>query len=145
MTNIEKVRNFVLKQFQAQMDVPFRNDGIEHTLHVVSYASMLAKQRNINTEEAVIASYLHDLATYTSHYSDNHALRSSKQAKTLLPTLTTLQESSISNIVEAIKNHSTKNEIHDALSELLKDADVLAHYYSGTILNENEKTRLEKI
>ena len=96
MDNIEQVRNFILKQFQTQMDIPFRNIGIEHTLQVVSYAIMLSKVRKIDSQEA-------------------------------------------------IKNQSTKNRIHDALSELLKDADVLSHYYSGTILNSEEKTRLDQI
>lgn len=145
MTNIEKVRDFTFKHFQSQMDVPFRNDGLEHTLHVVSYASMLSKKRNINNEEAIIASYMHDLATYISHYSDNHAPRSSELAKEHLPKITTLSNDQIQRIAEAIKNHSTKHLIHDELSELLKDADVLAHYYAGTILDDIEKTRLENI
>ena len=145
MTNTEKVRDFIFKQFQTQMDVPFRNIGIEHTLQVVSYASMLSKQRNIDTNLAIIASYFHDISTYMSHYSDNHAFRSSQFAFMHLPNITTLSSNEINQVVEAIKNHSTKNQTHDPLSEIIKDADVLAHYYADIILNDTEKQRLEKL
>lgn len=145
MDNIEQVRNFILKQFQTQMDIPFRNIGIEHTLQVVSYAIMLSKVRKIDSQEAIIAAYFHDISTYLTHYSHNHATRSYEFAKEHLPKITSLSNKQIDRITEAIKNHSTKNSIHDALSELLKDADVLSHYYSGTILNSEEKTRLDQI
>ena len=145
MTNIEKVRDFIFKQFQTQMDIPFRNIGIEHTLQVVSYAIMLSKKRNIDPEEAMIAAYFHDISTYLTHYSHNHATRSYEFANEHLPKITTLSNDQIQRIAEAIKNHSTKHLIHDELSELLKDADVLAHYYAGTILDDIEKTRLENI
>ena len=144
MTNIEKVRDFIFKQFQTQMDIPFRNIGIEHTLQVVSYAIMLSKKRNIDPEEAMIAAYFHDISTYLTHYSHNHATRSYEFANEHLPKITTLSNEQILRITQAIKNHSTKQIIHDDLSELLKDADVLAHYYAGTILDDIEKTRLEK-
>ena len=145
MTNIEKVRDFIFKQFQTQMDIPFRNIGIEHTLQVVSYAIMLSKKRNINSEEAMIAAYFHDISTYLTHYSHNHATRSYEFANEHLPKITNLSNEQILRITQAIKNHSTKQIIHDDLSELLKDADVLAHYYAGTILDDIEKTRLENI
>ena len=145
MNNIESVRDFILKQFQTQMDIPFRNIGIEHTLQVVSYALILSKKRDVDMQEAVISAYFHDISTYQSHYAHNHASRSADFARLHLPKITNLNTEQIHRIVKAILNHSNKEAIHDNLSELLKDADVLSHYYSGTILNENEKARLEKI
>lgn len=145
MTNIDKVRDYILKQFQTQMDVPYRNIGIEHTLHVVSYGLMLSKKRNIDEESIVIAAYFHDISTYISHYSQNHAARSSKLASETLPQLTTLDQEKIHQIVIAIQNHSTKEVIHDPLSETLKDADVLAHYYAGEIIDKDEQKRLSQL
>ena len=145
MNNVENVRDFILKQFQSQMDIPFRNTGIEHTLQVVSYAIILSKQRGIHQEKAIIASYFHDISTYITHYSQNHASRSADFANKHLPTITNFSDEEIACIISAIKNHSSKELIHDPLSELLKDADVLSHYYSGMVLSNTEQQRLTLI
>lgn len=144
MTNIEKVRDYILKQFQSQMDIAFRNIGIEHTLQVVSYSLMISKTKNIDPEVAVIAAYFHDISTYISHYSQNHAQRSAKLASEILPQITNLQEEKIHQIVTAIDHHSNKKIVHDVFSETLKNADVLSHYYSGIILNDDEQNRLSQ-
>lgn len=145
MTNQEIVRDYILKQFQTQMDVPYRNIGIEHTLQVVSYGLMLSKQRKLNDELLIIACYFHDIATYISHYSQNHALRSAKIAQDILPAITNLSSQEIQMVIEAIKNHSNKGQIDDLLSEALKDADTLSHYYSSVIGSQDEQNRLSKL
>jgi len=142
MTNIEIVRDYVFKQFLTQMDVPYRNLGIEHTMQVVSYCLVLSKKRDLDEEVLVIAAYLHDLSTYISHYSQNHAARSAKIASEILPKITSLPQEKIKLIIQIIANHSSKNQIHDSLSETLKDADVISHFYSGIIIDEKQKERL---
>ena len=67
-----------------QYDIDFRNTGIEHTFAVVHFSTLLAKQKNERLDLAQIASYLHDIAYYTSHYEGNHAKRSADMAKTIL-------------------------------------------------------------
>lgn len=49
-------------------------------------------------------------------------------------------------IVQAIKNHSTKNKVHDQYSELLKMCDVLETYYHDPdcIFDEYHQKYIEK-
>lgn len=130
MTNVENIRNYILASFNQILDLTFKNQGLEHTFTVASFAGVLAIKRNENQELAQIAAYLHDLAFYQTHYHPSHALRSAKIALPILNSHTNLSENEKEAIITAIKNHSQKDETHSPLAEILKDADVLAHALS---------------
>ena len=57
------------------------------------------------------------------------------------------EEHDINIIVEAIKNHSDKNKVHDEYSELIKDADVLHQYFTqkDAIFSDDYNLRLIKL
>jgi len=50
-------------------------------------------------------------------------------------------------ILDAIFHHSNKNIINDVYDEIVKDADVLQHYFYNVFkrVHENEATRLKRI
>lgn len=147
ITDTEIIRDVFLEEIQQQYDKTFRNMGIEHTLQVVTFCNLLAKQAHIPTDLAMIAGYLHDLAYYKSHYHDNHAKRSADLAIAILNEKTHLSQEESNAIIQAINNHSNKDQIHDDLSEVLKDADVLAHALQTTpdTLKPSERKRWENI
>lgn len=147
MTDVEKIRNIFLQKIMEQYDIDFRNSGIEHTFAVVHFSTLLAKQKNERLDLAQIASYLHDIAYYTSHYENNHAKRSADMAKTILETATHLSFTEIEIVIQAIAYHSDKDKIHDGLCEILKNADVLAHALNTPIefLKEVERKRWQNI
>lgn len=53
----------------------------------------------------------------------------------------------VATICNAVRNHSNKSSIHDGYSELIKDADVFAHYFYNTSLpvENKEILRLERL
>ena len=72
---------------------------------------------------------LHDYSVYKNNTSFNHAQLSSELARKMLEESFLFENEEIDIIVQAIKNHSTKNKVHDQYSELLKMCDVLETYY----------------
>ena len=50
-------------------------------------------------------------------------------------------------ITQAIFNHRDKQNIHDQYDELIKDADVLQHFFYNSTLPifEHEKNRLKRL
>jgi len=87
---------------------------------------------------------LHDISSYRTGDSTDHAKRSALEAEKILTELGCFAREEISTACSAISNHSSKKEIHAEYDELLKDADVLQHYLYNTsfALIEKEKRRL---
>ena len=117
-------------------DLHERGYGYIHLFGVSTFAAMLAMRRGLNVELAGVAGLLHDIATYTSGSSEDHARRSAEQARLILDDMAVFTAEEVDVMCTAIANHSDKSEVHDAFSELLKDADVLHHsLYAATIIN----------
>jgi uncharacterized protein len=74
----------------------------------------------------------------------DHAKLGSIEARKILNEINCFSEEEIDIICNSIFSHSNKQDIDNAYSEILKDADVLQHYLYNTNLdiNENEKDRL---
>ena len=121
-----------------------RRCGYVHLYGVSYLATMLAMKRGINAELAAVAGMLHDVATYSSGSSQNHAVRGSLQAEQILIGTECFAPDEVEAICEAIARHSDKGAIHDPLSELLKDADVLQHWLHSPG-NEQPTGRLARI
>jgi hypothetical protein len=78
---------------------------------------------------------LHDIASYKTGDSTNHAKLSALEAKKILSEIDGFTTGEIDEICTAISTHSMKDEIDGVLAELLKDADVLQPYlYSPTLI-----------
>ena len=118
-----------------------------HMYSVSTFAAMIAKKRNLNPEISTIIGLLHDIHTLLADDSVNHAALGCLKAKEMLIELNIVSDEELEIISCAIKNHSAKAIVHDVYSELIKDADVMSHYFFNTSLSvvEGEKERLESL
>ena len=107
---------------------------------------LYSKQFDLDQELCAIMGLLHDYSVYKNNTSFNHAFLSSELAQKMLEETLLLEEKEIEIIVEAIKNHSTKNQRYDPYSELLKMCDVVETFLHEPemILDSNKKYYLEK-
>ncbi|MCL2545934.1 MAG: HD domain-containing protein [Oscillospiraceae bacterium] len=121
---------------------------VEHHLHSVSnFAAMLAIKRKLNHEIAIMIGLLHDIHSLLTDDSKDHALHGSARAREILRPLNIVTDEELEMICTAVKHHSTKNAVHDVYSELVKDADVLSHYFFNPSLPiiKHEQARLENL
>lgn len=117
-----------------------------HLYAVSQFAAMLALMHHADTELCQVAAMLHDIAVYANNVPQkNHAQKSALLAKEMLIKNGHFSEEEITTIVHAIAVHSDKQVRDDTVcAEILKDADVLAHYlYNPKIpMSERDQVRL---
>jgi HD superfamily phosphodiesterase len=138
MNRLERVRRIVdgiLRGVQSPEDC---RCGFVHLYGVSATAAFLALRRVQNVELTALAGMLHDLAAYETGTSEDHALRSARRAAEILAGLEVFTELEIETIRSAIAHHSDKTAVHDAVSELIKDADVLHHLLYDPDLSPQE-------
>lgn len=105
-----------------------RRFGFVHLYGVSLAATWLALLRGLDPELAAAAGLLHDLTNYTQGESADHATASADLAARLLEEVELFSRSEIAGITGAIRRHSNKVPVDEPMDELLKDADVLAHW-----------------
>lgn len=127
LENLREIVDEVLDGIGAPED---RRCGFVHLYGVSAAAVLLAQRREQDAELAAVAGMLHDLATYEIGTSDDHAARGARRASEILGSLGTFTRWEVEAVRSAIAHHSDKAVVHDAFSELLKDADVLQHFLS---------------
>ena len=136
MNRLENLRRHI-DHLLFQLDgEPCRN-GFIHLYGVSVFAVLLARKRGSDEEIAAACGMLHDLWTYTSGDSVDHAVHSAHMAQRILAEIGGFSKAEIEDISLAILYHTNKQEIHDPLAELLKDADVLQHHFYNPALPEN--------
>lgn len=146
MDRLEYVRVRVDRILQKIEDEESRKYAYIHLYGVSQFASMLAKQQGLNMELCAIAGMLHDISTYIEGYSSKHALVSSEYSKNLLEKTQIFHADEIDVITQAIAHHSDKEQIDGPYEELLKNADVLQHYfYNPSQFPKKEQTRLDNL
>ncbi len=147
MDRIEIVRTYVDNVLANRPDAEERRCGYLHLYGVAQACAMLAMKRGENVELAVIAGMLHDISTYSTGDSTDHAQRGAVMAGEILRSLDRFTDEEIDLICGAIRNHSCKGETHSAFDEVLIDADVMQHYFYNPLLDgiEKEKARGEKL
>lgn len=144
--NIEKLRSFIdeliSKNGRGKLWFVER-----HMFSVSNFAAMIAMKRNLDSQIATIIGLMHDIHTILTDNPVNHAEFSSLKSREILSELKIVSDAELQIICNAIKNHSLKNLVHDEYSEIIKDADVLSHYFYNTSLPvvEDERVRLKKI
>lgn len=103
----------------------------QHFKDVSYYAQLLAHSRQLDVEIASLIAYGHDAGrTHGGIHGKLHAKESAKVLKQLLVDkgyANLYQKKEMKIVLRAIKNHSKKDQIDDVYSELIKDADTLAH------------------
>jgi uncharacterized protein len=144
MDRTEQVRQVVDQILRGQPDVDERRCGFVHLYGVAQACALLAPKRGLDAELGTVAGMLHDLWTYKVGDPTDHGRRGALLAREILSDLGCFAEGEIALICEAIARHCTKDQVHGAYDELLKDADVLQHHLYNTLLEpiEKERTRL---
>lgn len=124
-----------------------RQEAYDHSLCVSKMAMLLAHQRHLDPELAGIIGLYHDIHTYLTGDSQNHATKSAQKAAEIFQQAHLFTTEEIQLMTCAIRHHSDKEHIHDAYDELLKDADVLAHMLENKELkvSQKEKTRQARL
>ena len=118
----------------------------EHIDEVADYAAMIAAKRGLDVEVARMIGMLHDIHTLTHGYMKGHAIPGSEIARELLTDSGLVSADELETICTAITFHSKKRAIHDAYSELIKDADTLSHYHEGAgSVVDKERQRLRNL
>lgn len=147
MNRIEKIRETVDEILLNMIDSEERRCAYIHLYGVAQACAMLSMKRNEDVELAVIAGMLHDIYSYANMDSCDHAHKGAEMAKDILERSGLFTESEQDKIYTAIYNHSDKSAVHDPLSEILKDADVMQHYLYNPLfdIKENEKERLQSL
>jgi len=143
---LERVRQEVDSILLRLVSDEDRRCGFVHLYGVSLAATWLATQRGLDVELAGIAGMLHDLATYASGDSVDHARRSAALAGQLLHQLGLFPDAETQIITCAVARHSDKATLDGPMDELLKDADVLQHWlYNPSLPQSRHVTRRERL
>ncbi len=132
MNRTEILRQKIDDILRDQPDLEQRRCGFVHLYGVSATCSLLALKRGLDPQLGAIIGMLHDLATYQSANSVDHAEKGAATAAQILSEAGDFPLAEISIVKSAIAHHSDKVAIHSPYDELLKDADVLQHYLYNT-------------
>ena len=147
MNRIENVREYVDNVLLNMTDTTERRCGYLHLYGVSQACTMIALKRKENAELATVAGMLHDIYSYVSLDTKDHAHKGSIMARELLTSLGIFSDVEINLVCTAIDNHSSKGWAHSSFDEVLIDADVLQHCLYNPLFEvaEHEQVRFEKL
>lgn len=128
---LERLRATIDEMLRQKTDLFDARCGFMHLYGVSCVCALLALKRGLDPELCTTAGMLHDVWAYKADPTD-HARLGAIEAGKILRETGDFTDSEITTICTAIANHSNKGEIHDPMSELLKDADVLQHHLYNT-------------
>lgn len=126
MKQYNEVVKIVHKNLESKCPGYSKQKGYQHLYGITTLCIELALIRGLDTDLAATIGILHDYATYYTASSFDHANRSAMLAKDIVIDIYAKEEIDI--ICTAIKNHSNKQNIDDAYSKLIKDADTWYSY-----------------
>ena len=103
-----------------------------HLYSVSKFAALLALKRGLNPEIAAASGMLHDIYQVTAGTSEQHGPQGAKVAEKILRQIGLYTDEEVEIITTAIYWHSKKRKFHGPYEELLKDADVMSHFFYNT-------------
>jgi uncharacterized protein len=141
---IEVVRSIVDPTLQKFCNPKY---AYSHTYGVAQSCALIAMKRKENIELAVIAGMLHDIHTFTTGDSTNHAIQGAQMAQEMLLSSELFDKHEIIFICQAIRHHSDKLTVHSSFDEVLIDADVMQHclYDPNVEIAPHEKQRFDRL
>lgn len=144
---IEKLRKYIDEILLNMKDAEERRCAYLHLYGVSQACAMVALKRNQDVELATMAGMLHDLHSYKTMNTENHAEHGAVLARQILKELKLTNDCETDLICSAIHNHSSKNATHSAFDEVLADADVLQHCLYNPLfpVMEHEKRRYQNL
>ena len=147
MNRIEQVREIVDDILLHMTDAVERRCAYLHLYGVAQACALIAQKRGENAELAVIAGMLHDISSYATMDSTDHAHKGAGMAEKIMNQLGVFSKEEVQTVCDAIYNHSDKELVHTSFDEVLKDADVMQHCLYNPLLpvKEQEKVRYEKL
>ena len=129
MDRLEKVRAVVDEILRSQPDLEEQRSGWVHLYGVCLAATLLAPKRGLDMELCAVAAMLHDISSYQYNDPTDHHLRSAEEAQQILEGMGAFSAGEIEQVRSMIRSHRAKGRVDGPLEELLKDADVLQHYF----------------
>ena len=101
-----------------------------HATSCAQIGRMLAEKRNMDTEQVALACAIHDIGRWITGRQSDHAPKGEEPARLFLAEGMGT-EGTREQIVQAVINHSKKEQIGTPLEEVVKDADILDCYWHG--------------
>lgn len=135
---VTRIRNYVLGLTEIS---GHPNIDYHHAIHVSENIKILAYNRGLNQADAQLIAWLHDIGRMKA-FEGEHAISGALEAERLLNQYELVDEK-VKLIKEAILNHSDKDRIDDKYSELIKDADSMAHKRENEDLDAYESFRAD--
>lgn len=115
-----------------------------HATSCAQIGRMLAEKRGVNVDHAALACALHDMGRWISGRQYEHASKGEGPVRSFLAEKEGMTEVVKDQIVQAVINHSKKDEIGTPLEEIVKDADVLdCHWHGEDIMKPFHMARLK--
>lgn len=118
-------------------------------IHMVSCArigQLLAIRRQVDPEMSAIACTIHDYGRIVTGKQANHAVAGYEPVMVFLADSDDFIPAEIEALAQAVKKHSSKQDIGTPLEEIVKDADVLDCYQYGQSLERQEqRNRLKNV
>lgn len=147
MSRIEQVREVVDDILLHMSDAVERRCAYLHLYGVAQACALIAQKRGEDVELAVTAGMLHDISSYATMDSTDHAHKGAGMAEKIMKSLNAFTEEEIKIVCTAIYNHSDKDLSHTSFDEVLKDADVMQHCLYNPLfpVKEQEKVHWEKL
>ena len=139
MDRITCVQLYVNRLLDTITDSEEHRTAAVHLYGVAGNAALLAIERGLDPELATVAGLLHDISTYATGESKNHAGRSAAMARTCMKGSGQFTQEEMDAVCSAIAHHSDKDKEQAPLDEVLKDADVLHHCLHNPTLPPSEK------
>ena len=124
-----------LEKLRSKIDSLINKQGahagefFSHLYSVSMFASMLALKRGLDPDIAAACGMLHDIYQVTDGTGAQHAAKGAKIADKMLKQTGLYSDGEIQTITTAIAFHSKKKKQHGPYDELLKDADVMSHFF----------------
>lgn len=118
-----------LEEQTIKRDYPIIWEKI-HATSCAQIGRILAQKRNVNIEQAALACAIHDMGRWISGRQIDHAPKGEEPARLFLAEWKGSEETR-EQIIQAVINHSKKEQIGTPLEELVKDADILDCYWHG--------------
>lgn len=147
MNRVEILREYIDDVLLNQEDDFLRRSGYLHLYGVAQAAALIAMKRGEDIELSIMAAMLHDIYTYKTGDTEEHAKKGSILAREILEELKIANDEEIDLICEAIYNHSKKRKEHSSFTEVLIDADVMQHclYNPSNEIYPKKVERFEKL
>ncbi len=139
MDRLEGIRQAVDDILRRQRDAEERRCGFVHLYGVAAICALLAVRRGLDPQLSAVAGMLHDISSYRTGDSTDHARLSAIEAESIMTASGEFTEDESALVCEAISRHGAKDRTDAEMAEVLKDADVLQHYLYNPALTDTRQ------